>query len=284
VVLAVAGELNGHHPRAEVIATLSAVSIFVAVYLWFWARLYHSGRPLLAVSALAVLCVIAVGLSLVSSDNFGGLLIYCATVAGSALHWRRSWLLVAAVCALTLLIAVVLPGDLIGRSAVALIALLAGVGISVDGHAALQASWDIGVRYFDTAPWYGRGQSELRVGRMLRQVPRHEFVLSTKVGRILRAPRGDLPFEVRFDYTYDGILRAYEDSLQRLGLTEADYRGERFRDWKPSRPICAPINRSTSARSISTVSPTPASTPAPPTINILLQTSAAASRRPSRTR
>ena len=129
VVLAVAGELNGHHPRAEVIATLSAVAVFVAVYLWFWARLYHSGRPLLAISALVVLCVIAVGLSLVSSDNFGGLLIYCATVAGSALHWRRSWLLVAAVCALTLLIAVVLPGDLIGRSAVALIALLAGVGM-----------------------------------------------------------------------------------------------------------------------------------------------------------
>ena len=109
----------------------------------------------------------------------------------------------------------------------------AGPSADDDAHAALQTSWDIGVRYFDTAPWYGRGQSELRVGRMLRQVPRHEFVLSTKVGRILRAPRdldafaartppGGLPFEVHFDYTYDGILRAYEDSLQRLGLPRID--------------------------------------------------------------
>jgi D-threo-aldose 1-dehydrogenase len=109
----------------------------------------------------------------------------------------------------------------------------AGPSADDDAHAALQTSWDIGVRYFDTAPWYGRGQSELRVGRMLRQVPRGDFVLSTKVGRILRAPRdldaftartppGGLPFEVRFDYTYDGILRAYEDSLQRLGQPRID--------------------------------------------------------------
>lgn len=102
-----------------------------------------------------------------------------------------------------------------------------------DAQAVLEASWDLGLRYFDTAPWYGRGQSELRVGRMLRQRPRHEFVLSTKVGRILRAPRdltalaartppGGLPFEVQFDYTYTGILRAYEDSLQRLGLPRID--------------------------------------------------------------
>jgi D-threo-aldose 1-dehydrogenase len=93
-------------------------------------------------------------------------------------------------------------------------------------HATLEACWDVGVRYFDTAPWYGRGRSELRVGRLLRDRPRHEFVVSTKVGRILRAPvsaqTGDLPFEVQFDYTYDGILRAYEDSLQRLGLPRID--------------------------------------------------------------
>ncbi|MGI9146949.1 MAG: aldo/keto reductase [Chloroflexota bacterium] len=102
-----------------------------------------------------------------------------------------------------------------------------------EAHATLEASWELGVRYFDTAPWYGRGQSELRVGRMLRQRPGSEFVLSTKVGRILRAPRdltafeertprGGLTFEVHFDYTYAGILRAYEDSLQRLGLPRID--------------------------------------------------------------
>jgi D-threo-aldose 1-dehydrogenase len=102
-----------------------------------------------------------------------------------------------------------------------------------EAHSALQASWDVGIRYFDTAPWYGRGQSELRVGRLLRGRPRHDFVLSTKVGRVLRAPRdldgftrttppGGLPFEVHFDYTYNGILRAYEDSLQRLGLPRID--------------------------------------------------------------
>jgi D-threo-aldose 1-dehydrogenase len=101
--------------------------------------------------------------------------------------------------------------------------------------ATLDAAWDAGIRYFDTAPWYGRGQSELRVGRLLREHPRAEFVISTKVGRILRAPHdvanlpspstpwpGGLPFEVVFDYSYDGVLRAYEDSLQRLGLPRID--------------------------------------------------------------
>jgi D-threo-aldose 1-dehydrogenase len=100
-------------------------------------------------------------------------------------------------------------------------------------HATLAAAWDAGLRYFDTAPWYGRGLSELRVGRYLRGRSRGEFVLSTKVGRVLRAPRdlarfdpapwvGGLPFEVVFDYTHDGIMRAYEDSLQRLGLPRVE--------------------------------------------------------------
>jgi D-threo-aldose 1-dehydrogenase len=100
-------------------------------------------------------------------------------------------------------------------------------------QATLQAAWDAGVRYFDTAPWYGRGLSELRVGALLREYPRDEFIVSTKVGRVLRAPRdpakfdlgqwpGGLRFEVQFDYSYDGILRAYEDSLQRLGLPRID--------------------------------------------------------------
>jgi len=100
-------------------------------------------------------------------------------------------------------------------------------------RATLGAAWDAGLRYFDTAPSYGRGLSELCMGRLLRDRPRGEFVVSTKVGKVLRAPRdvatfaarqrpGGLPFEVLFDYTYDGILRAYEDSLQRLGLPRID--------------------------------------------------------------
>src|SRR5712691_1380125 len=100
-------------------------------------------------------------------------------------------------------------------------------------QATLDAAWDAGLRYFDTAPWYGRGVSELRIGRLLREKPRDQFVISTKVGRILRSPvnmaafdgspwYGGGPFEVQFDYSYDGILRAYEDSLQRLGLARID--------------------------------------------------------------
>ena len=101
----------------------------------------------------------------------------------------------------------------------------------------LAASWDGGLRYFDTAPWYGNTQSEHRVGYFLRQKPRHEFVVTTKVGRVYRRPenpetfdqspwmarwRGGLPFDLRFDYTRDGILRSYEDSLMRLGLNRVD--------------------------------------------------------------
>jgi D-threo-aldose 1-dehydrogenase len=95
------------------------------------------------------------------------------------------------------------------------------------------AAWDSGIRYYDTAPWYGRGQSEHRVGRFLYQQRRSDYVLSTKVGRVLAPPHdtdsfgrgfwaGGLPFEHRFDYAYDGIMRAFEDSLQRLGLTRVD--------------------------------------------------------------
>lgn len=104
-----------------------------------------------------------------------------------------------------------------------------------DARSSMQAAWDAGIRYFDTAPWYGIGLSEHRVGAFLRDKPRAEYVLSTKVGRILKAwpPRhgsrvqrgpwtDPLDFEVRFDYSYDGVIRAYEDSLQRLGLPEVD--------------------------------------------------------------
>lgn len=98
--------------------------------------------------------------------------------------------------------------------------------------AIVRAAWDAGVRYFDTAPFYGLGFSERRLGDGLRGKPREDFVLSTKVGRLLRprtssAKRGDgwmteMPFDVEYDYSYDGIMRSFEDSLQRLGLARID--------------------------------------------------------------
>ncbi len=99
--------------------------------------------------------------------------------------------------------------------------------------ATVRTAWDAGIRYFDTAPWYGRGLSELRMGSGLRDRPRDEFVLSTKIGRWLRAPNdpgsfrgapwvGGAPFEVVFDYSYDGIMRSYEQSQLRLGIARYD--------------------------------------------------------------
>ncbi|CAA9579824.1 MAG: L-fuco-beta-pyranose dehydrogenase [uncultured Thermomicrobiales bacterium] len=129
----------------------------------------------------------------------------------------------------------------LGRTGVEVTALgFGGATIGIDpsvtearAQDTLHAAWEAGLRYFDTAPWYGRGLSELRVGQLLRGLRRDQFVLSTKVGRVLRAPvnphapdaspqSGGLPFEVRFDYSRDGILRAYEDCLQRLGLARID--------------------------------------------------------------
>jgi D-threo-aldose 1-dehydrogenase len=100
-------------------------------------------------------------------------------------------------------------------------------------HALLQAAWDSGIRYFDTAPMYGAGLSERRLGDFLRDKPRGDYVLSTKVGRMLvpdrehalKAYDGDrraMPFRYTFDYTYDAIMRSYEQSLQRLGLESID--------------------------------------------------------------
>ena len=90
------------------------------------------------------------------------------------------------------------------------------------------AAWDVGIRYFDTAPLYGHGLGELRTSVGLRQKPRNEYVLSSKVGRLLRPrPRDAIefggwvdaaPFELIYDYSYDGTMRAFEDSLQRLAL------------------------------------------------------------------
>lgn len=100
-------------------------------------------------------------------------------------------------------------------------------------RATLEAAWNGGVRFYDTAPWYGRGLSEHRLGGMLRTKPRSEFQITTKVGRTLHRPadpktfdrgfwRGGLNFEVNFDYSYDGIMRSYEQALQRLALDTVD--------------------------------------------------------------
>lgn len=100
-------------------------------------------------------------------------------------------------------------------------------------RATLEAAWHEGIRYFDTAPLYGRGLSELRTGAFLRNRSRNDFWITTKVGRYLSRPEnpdcfdrgswtGGLNFQGTFDYTYDGLLRSYEQSLQRLGLTTVD--------------------------------------------------------------
>jgi D-threo-aldose 1-dehydrogenase len=98
--------------------------------------------------------------------------------------------------------------------------------------ATVRAAYDGGIRYLDTAPYYGHGLSEHRIGQALRDVPRDSFVLSTKVGRLLKPedPRriqpgqfpGCLSFRPVFDYSYDGVMRSVEDSLQRLGFHRID--------------------------------------------------------------
>ena len=96
----------------------------------------------------------------------------------------------------------------------------------------VEAAWNCGIRYYDTAPVYGLGRADQRLGRMLRTFPRDEFVISTKVGRILMpcAPGEqntkifvDTPlYRFEFDYSYDGVMRSFEDSLRRLGLERVD--------------------------------------------------------------
>ncbi|QRM53653.1 aldo/keto reductase [Sinorhizobium sp. BG8] len=98
--------------------------------------------------------------------------------------------------------------------------------------ATLEAAWDSGLRYYDTAPWYGFGLAERRTGDFLRDKPRDSYVLSTKVGRIMFPVADDkvpsygyvdpLPFDVRYDYSYDGIMRSLELSYARLGLNRID--------------------------------------------------------------
>lgn len=102
-----------------------------------------------------------------------------------------------------------------------------------DARDTMQAAWSGGVRFFDTAPWYGRGLAEHRSGGFLRTKPRDEFIVTTKVGRTLHRPTdpknfsrapwtGGLNFEVKFDYSYDGIMHSYEQCLQRMALDTVD--------------------------------------------------------------
>ena len=101
-----------------------------------------------------------------------------------------------------------------------------------ESQAMFETAWDAGVRLYDTAPMYGHGLSELRTGHYLRWKPRDEYVLASKVGRVLKpakretidfAPWADATaFTMHFDYSYDGTMRAFEDSLQRLGLERMD--------------------------------------------------------------
>ncbi|RWZ68743.1 aldo/keto reductase [Labedella populi] len=104
-----------------------------------------------------------------------------------------------------------------------------------DAAAVLEAAWEAGIRSFDTAPHYGLGLSERRLGAFLRTKPRDEFVISTKVGRLLRPnPEADggldldndfhVPTDLRreWDLSADGIRRSLEESLERLGLDRVD--------------------------------------------------------------
>jgi D-threo-aldose 1-dehydrogenase len=101
-----------------------------------------------------------------------------------------------------------------------------------EAEAVVAAAWDAGLRFFDTAPLYGHGLSEQRMGRVLAGKPRDEYLISTKVGRVLEpcAPGEEgggiflspAPFRWRYDYSYDGVMRSFEESLARLALDRVD--------------------------------------------------------------
>jgi D-threo-aldose 1-dehydrogenase len=107
-----------------------------------------------------------------------------------------------------------------------------------EAAATVAAAWDAGVRFFDTAPFYGAGLAEIRLGKELSKHPRDEYVLSTKVGRLILdeivsgpqdfGEKGTL-FEfgrknkVIYDYTFDGAKRSIEDSLVRMGVERIDF-------------------------------------------------------------
>jgi D-threo-aldose 1-dehydrogenase len=141
----------------------------------------------------------------------------------------------------------------VGRSGLAVTSLGFGGGpigglfsavADADAVSTVERAWESGIRYFDTAPLYGYGASERRIGSVLAGKPRDAFVVSTKVGRLIR-PKDDIPAEAEidrqafdgrddafyigvgplrpvFDYSYDGTLRSIEESLVRLGLSRID--------------------------------------------------------------
>ena len=101
-----------------------------------------------------------------------------------------------------------------------------------DAEATLEAAWTAGVRYYDVAPWYGFGLSERRFGAFLHNKNRDDYILSSKVGKLLKAsknnrhaeifPMSGSPNNVVYDYTADGVRRSIEDSLQRFGVDSLD--------------------------------------------------------------
>jgi len=101
-----------------------------------------------------------------------------------------------------------------------------------DANAIIEAAWSAGVRYYDMAPWYGLGLAERRFGHFLHNKKRSEYVVSSKVGKLLKAsknahnrelfPFSPSPNDVVFDYTGPGVRRSIEDSLQRLGIDSLD--------------------------------------------------------------
>lgn len=111
---------------------------------------------------------------------------------------------------------------------------LGGLFTSLDedtAAGAVLAAYDAGIRYYDTAPFYGHGKGEERLGNVLRQYPRDDFTLSTKVGRVLVPAHGavddneyrdTLDKNPVFDLTPSGIRRSFESSLERLGLDRID--------------------------------------------------------------
>jgi D-threo-aldose 1-dehydrogenase len=99
------------------------------------------------------------------------------------------------------------------------------------GVGVIERAWEAGIRFFDTAPLYGHGLAEMRLGKVLKQKPRDEFTLASKVGRLLRPDalpepgqswRGTPPVNPVFDFSYDGVMRSFEESLGRLGLDRID--------------------------------------------------------------
>ena len=98
-------------------------------------------------------------------------------------------------------------------------------------HQVIEGAWTAGIRYFDTAPLYGLGLSEQRLGAVLGAKPRDKFVISTKIGRLIRAGgppepgqawKGTPPLNPVFDFSYDATMRSVEESLKRLALDRID--------------------------------------------------------------